>query len=143
MKVLLVDDEEEFRTAIARQLTVRGYTVYEAGTGEDGVAIARETTLDIVILDMRLPGMNGTAALKEIKEISPLTEVIMLTGQATVKAAMEAITMGAFDYMTKPMGIDELIYKMEDAHKKRELTRQQIKAAAPLDENDKNDKQND
>ena len=142
MKVLLVDDEEEFRTAIARQLTVRGYTVYEAGTGEEGVAIARDTTLDIVILDMRRPGMNGTAALKEIKEISPLTEVIMLTGQATVKAAMEAISMGAFDYMTKPMGIDELIYKMEDAHKKRDLTKQQIKAAAPLDKTDRNDKQN-
>jgi DNA-binding NtrC family response regulator len=136
MNVLLVDDEENFRTAVARQLTVRGYNVYEAGTGEQGVAIAREATLDIVILDMRLPGINGTAALKEIKQISPLTEVIMLTGQATVKAAMEAITMGAFDYMTKPMGIDELIYKMEDAHKKRELTKQQIKAATPLDKND-------
>ena len=135
MNVLLVDDEEKFRTAIARQLTVRGYTVHEAGTGEQGVAIARTTTLDIVILDMRLPGMNGTAALKEIKQISPLTEVIMLTGQATVKAAMEAITMGAFDYMTKPMGIDELIYKMEDAHKNRQLNRQQIKAATPLDKN--------
>ena len=135
MNVLLVDDEESFRTAIARQLTVRGYTVYEAGTGEQGVATARTTNLDIVILDMRLPGMNGMEALKGIKQISPLTEVIMLTGQATVKAAMEAITMGAFDYMTKPMGIDELIYKMEDAHKKRQLSKQQIKAAAPADEN--------
>ena len=133
MNVLLVDDEEQFRTAIARQLTVRGYTVHQAGTGEQGVAVVRETPLDLVILDMRLPGINGTATLKEIKRVSPLTEVIMLTGQATVKAAMEAITLGAFDYMTKPIGIDELIYKMEDAHKKRQLATQQIKATTPLD----------
>ncbi|ACN16872.1 two-component system response regulator (Ntr family protein) [Desulforapulum autotrophicum HRM2] len=133
MNVLLVDDEDQFRTAVARQLTVRGYTVHEAGTGEQGIAIAQETRLDLVILDMRLPGINGTATLKEIKRISPLTEVIMLTGQATVKAAMEAITLGAFDYMTKPMGIDELIYKMEDAYKKRQLATQKIKATGPLD----------
>lgn len=132
MRVLLIDDEELFRKAIAKQLGVRGYTVHEAGTGEDGVAIAKAISLDVVILDMRLPGMNGTATLKEIKQVSPLTEVIMLTGQATVKAAMEAISMGAFDYMTKPMGIDELIYKMEDAHKKRQLAKQQIKVAKPL-----------
>jgi DNA-binding NtrC family response regulator len=133
MNVLLVDDEEQFRTAVARQLTVRGYTVHQAGTGEQGITIAREKALDLVILDMRLPGINGTATLKEIKRVSPLTEVIMLTGQATVKAAMEAITLGAFDYMTKPMGIDELIYKMEDAYKKRLLATQQIKATTPLD----------
>ena len=133
MNVLLVDDEEQFRTAIARQLTVRGYTVHQAGTGEQGITIAREKALDLVILDMRLPGINGTATLKEIKRVSPLTEVIMLTGQATVKAAMEAITLGAFDYMTKPMGIDELIYKMEDAYKKRLLATQKIKATTPLD----------
>lgn len=133
MNVLLVDDEEQFRTAIARQLTVRGYTVHQAGTGEQGIAVAQKTQLDLVILDMRLPGINGTATLKEIKRVSPLTEVIMLTGQATVKAAMEAITLGAFDYMTKPMGIDELIYKMEDAYKKRLLATQQIKATTPLD----------
>ncbi len=133
MNVLLIDDEEQFRTAIARQLTVRGYTVHQAGTGELGIAVVRETPLDLVILDMRLPGINGTATLKEIKRVSPLTEVIMLTGQATVKAAMETLTLGAFDYMTKPMGIDELIYKMEDAYKKRLLATQQIKATTPLD----------
>ena len=126
MKVLLVDDEEMFRIAVAKQLSVRGYTVHEAGTGEEGVAMAQKLSLDVVLLDMRLPGMNGTATLKEIKRVSPLTEIIMLTGHATVKAAMEAISMGAFDYMTKPMAIDDLIYKMEDAHKKKQLAKQKI-----------------
>jgi DNA-binding NtrC family response regulator len=127
MKVLLVDDEELFRIAIAKQLTVRGHTVHEAGTGEEGLAMAHDLSLDVVLLDMRLPGMNGTATLKEIKRVSPLTEIIMLTGHATVTAAMEAINMGAFDYMTKPMGINELIYKMEDAYTKKRLTKQQLK----------------
>ncbi|MBI9090655.1 MAG: response regulator [Desulfobacterium sp.] len=129
MKVLLVDDEEQFRTAVAKQLSVRGHTVHGAGTGEAGLAMAKAISPDVVLLDMRLPGMNGTATLKEMKRVSPLTEIIMLTGHATVKAAMEAINMGAFDYMTKPMGINELIYKMEDAYKKKRLAKQQIKVA--------------
>jgi len=121
MKILLVDDEDQFREAVMRQLNTRGYTVYDAATGEDALKMIPGQDIDVTVLDMRMPGMGGAMTLKEIKKISPLTEVIMLTGHATVNTAMETINMGAFDYITKPVKLDELINKMEDAYKQKRL----------------------
>lgn len=121
MKILLVDDEDQFRESVKKQLTIRNYTVYEASSGEDAIELIHKQNIDIVILDMRMPGIDGAVTLKGIKKISPLTEVIMLSGHATVNTAMETIKTGAFDYIPKPVKLDELINKMEDAYRRKEL----------------------
>ncbi|MCK5097790.1 MAG: response regulator, partial [Desulfobacteraceae bacterium] len=111
MKILLVDDEDQFRESVTKQLTIRNYTVYAVSSGEDAIELIHKSDIDIVILDMRMPGISGAATLKEIKRLSPLTEVIMLTGHARVNTAMESIKMGSFDYIPKPVKLDELINK--------------------------------
>ena len=121
MKILLVDDEDQFRESVTKQLAVRNYTVSEVSSGEDAIEFIHGNNIDVVILDMRMPGISGAATLKEIKKLSPLTEVIMLTGHATVNTAMESIKTGAFDYIPKPVKLDELINKIEDAYRKKEL----------------------
>ncbi len=121
MKILLVDDEDQFRESVKKQLTVRNYTVSSVSSGEDAIEFIHQNDIDVVILDMRMPGISGAATLKKIKETSPLTEVIMLTGHATVNTAMKTIKMGAFDYIPKPVKLDVLINKMEDAYRKKEL----------------------
>lgn len=126
MKILLVDDEDQFRESVMKQLINRNYTVHDVSSGEDAIASIQKQTVDIVILDMRMPGISGAATLKEIKKISPLTEIIMLTGHATVNTAMESIKMGAFDYIPKPVKLDELINKIEDAYKKKELKEKKL-----------------
>jgi len=126
MKILLVDDEDQFRESVAKLLAVRNYTVSEVSSGEDAIEFIHGNKIDIVILDMRMPGISGATTLKEIKKLSPLTEVIMLTGHATVNTAMETIKMGAFDYIPKPVKLDELINKMEDAYKKKELKEKKL-----------------
>ncbi|MCD4742678.1 MAG: response regulator [Desulfobacteraceae bacterium] len=126
MKILLVDDEDQFRESVAKQLAVRNYTVSEVSSGEDAIEFIHQNNIDIVILDMRMPGMSGAETLKEIKKLSPLTEIIMLTGHATVNTAMETIKMGAFDYIPKPVKLDELINKIEDAYRKKELKEKKL-----------------
>ena len=121
MKVLLVDDEGRFRQALLRQLSVRGFMVYEADCGEDAVVVVKMEDPDVVILDQEMPGMNGTETFDKIKEINPLIEVIMLTGHATVEIAMAIMKKGAFDYIMKPLNIDELLYKIEDAYTRKIL----------------------
>jgi DNA-binding NtrC family response regulator len=82
--------------------------------------------VDVVVLDVKMPGMDGLEVLKAIKKDHPLIEVIMLTGHASVEAAIEGMELGAFDYLMKPMDIDELLYKVQDAHKKKTLHEEKI-----------------
>lgn len=121
LKVLLVDDEDRFRSALYRQLSVRGFQVFEADCGEKGIEMTAKERPDVVILDQEMPGMNGTEAYDEIKGIDPLIEVIMLTGHATVEIALYIMKKGAFDYIMKPVNIDELLYKIEDAYTRKVL----------------------
>jgi DNA-binding NtrC family response regulator len=126
LKVLLVDDEDRFRNALARQLSVRGFQVFEADCGEKGVEMTAKERPDVVILDQEMPGMNGTEAFDEIKKIDPFIEVIMLTGHATVEIALYIMKKGAFDYIMKPLNIDELLYKIEDAYTRKVLNEKKI-----------------
>lgn len=121
LKVLLVDDEDRFRSALSRQLSVRGFQVFEADCGEMGIEMSARERPDVVILDQEMRGMNGTEAYDEIKRIDPLIEVIMLTGHATVEIALYIMKKGAFDYIMKPVNIDELLYKIEDAYTRKVL----------------------
>lgn len=118
IRLLLVDDEADFRRAIARRLTKRGITSAEAATGEECLRLLAEQPMDVVVLDVKMPGMNGIEVLGRIKEKYPETEVILLTGHATTPDGVAGIKSGAFDYLTKPIELEQLISKIHQAHDK-------------------------
>ncbi len=120
-KVLLVDDEEDFREATARQLSVRGFLVQTADSGEAALELVRRDPPEVVVLDQQMPGMSGGETFVAIKKINPLVEVIMLTGNTSVDNAIELMQMGTFDYLMKPINLDELLYKIEDAYTRKQL----------------------
>ena len=114
-KLLLVDDDPNFRDLTARNFRRRGYTVEEADCGEAALATLEKHDFDIVILDVSMPGMTGIEVLEKINESTADTEVIMLTGETTIKTAVDAMKLGAIDYLTKPVEMDELIIVVEKA----------------------------
>ena len=117
--ILLVDDEDHFREATNKQLTARGYTVYESDSGFDAIKIVRHENPEVVVLDQKMPGMDGIETLKEIKKVRPETQVIMLTGHGSTQAAAETGRHDVFKYMQKPCGINELIEGIEAARQER------------------------
>ena len=128
-KVLLVDDEEIFREATARQLTVRGFVVQTVASGEAALELIKNEPPEVVVLDQEMPGMHGSETFIEIKKINPLVEVIMLTGNTSVDNAIELMQRGTFDYLMKPINIDELLYKIEDAYTRKQLNEEQQREA--------------
>ena len=127
-KVLIVDDEDHFRSALAKQLEVRGYRVKDTNNGEDAIKIVRHKNPDIVILDQKMPGMDGIQTLKELKKIRPEVQVIMLTGHGSATSARVSGKYDVFRYLAKPCVISELIEVIESAkeEKKYEMARQEI-----------------
>ena len=119
--VMLIDDEQEFIEPLAKRLERRNLRGLKAASGDTGLEIIRQTSVDVVALDMRMPGMDGIEVLQAIKAFDPAIEVVMLTGHASVEAAFEGLEKGAFDYLMKPVGIDELLFKLQDAHKARTI----------------------
>jgi len=129
-KILLVDDEEEFLSTLAKRLTARNFSVRKALSGEEALRELRELPdTDVVLLDVKMPGMDGIQTLREIKARHPLTEVIMLTGHATIESAVEGMKLGAFDYLMKPCDMEELSSKAAAAGKKRREHLDKILAA--------------
>ncbi len=124
-KILLVDDEDVFREATARQLTVRGFIVLTAEGGEKALDLVKNEAPEVVVLDQEMPGMHGSETFLEIKKINPLIEVIMLTGNTSVDNAIELMQRGTFDYLMKPINIDDLLYKIEDAYTRKKLNEKQ------------------
>ncbi len=118
IRLLLVDDEEHFRHILAKRLIKRGMTPEQAGTGEACLSLLEEKTMDVVVLDVRMPGMNGIEVLHHIKRRYPKTEVILLTGHATPQDGVEGIKSGAFDYLSKPIEMEHLLSKIKQAHEK-------------------------
>jgi len=118
-RILIVDDEEDFAGALAERLTIREYDVTTSFTGQDALEKIKAHNYDIVILDVKMPGTDGIDVLKEIKGIKPLTEVIMLTGNATVETAIEGMKLGAYDYLMKPCETEDLTEKINNAYRKK------------------------
>jgi len=115
IKVLMVDDEEQFRSTTKKILNKKGFETILAGSGEEAIEKLKENP-DVVILDIKMPGMDGHQALNEMKKLSPELPVIMLTGHGALPSAREALVEGAFDYLTKPCDIDLLSSKIKDAY---------------------------
>jgi DNA-binding NtrC family response regulator len=126
--VLFVDDEEDYLTTLLKRMRKRNIDAAGVGSGEEALTHLAKQPADVVVLDVRMPGMNGIETLRKIKELSPLTEVIMLTGHASLEVAREGMELGAFDYLMKPVAIDELLYKLEDAYKKKAIQEAKIDA---------------
>jgi DNA-binding response OmpR family regulator len=132
-RILLVDDEEQFVQALSERLTLRGYDVTTSLSGEDALEKLKHFNYEVVILDIAMPGLDGVTTLREIKKFKPLTEVIMLTGHATVETAIEGMKLGAADYLVKPCDTEELMAKINKAHQKKAGTEERIREAKVKD----------
>lgn len=118
-KVLLLDDEVEFGSALAERLRLRDYDATAVSQAEDALTFIRSDPPDVVLLDLRMPGMDGIEVLKIIKQINPSIEVIMLTGHGDTQTVEQGMKSGAFQYVMKPIDIGELILRIDKAVKKR------------------------
>ena len=129
MKLMLVDDEIRFLETTSGVLARKGYQAETASGGQEALEKLAADPVDVVILDVKMPGMGGLTALREIKLRHPLIEVIMLTGHGTIETAVEGMKTGAFDYLTKPCDINELIVKSEEAAARKRSMEDKIQVA--------------
>jgi DNA-binding NtrC family response regulator len=116
-RVLLVDDEEEFVSALSERLMLRGIEVDSALNGEEALTKLVEKGFEVVILDVMMPGLGGLEVLRQIKSTYPNTQVILLTGHGSTREGIEGMRLGAFDYLIKPVDIEEMLEKMKEAAK--------------------------
>lgn len=123
-KILIIDDEPEFADGMAGHLTESGYLVKVAYNGEDGLAKFRAGVFDLVFTDLKMPGMDGMAVLRDIKSSDSRVSVVMLTGHGTIEAAVQAIKEGAYDFVTKPATLSHLEVVIERALEKHRLVKQ-------------------
>ncbi|MGD8659893.1 MAG: response regulator [Desulfobacterales bacterium] len=128
-RVLLVDDEKDFVEMLGLRLEEAGEIVTPAHNGQECLTILEKKEIDVVILDILMPGMDGITTLKEIKKRFPLVEVIMLTGHGTTESAVQGMKLGAFDYLLKPAPFEELTAKLEAARKRKDEQAERIRKA--------------
>ncbi|MEJ5329187.1 MAG: response regulator [Desulfobaccales bacterium] len=130
IRVLVVDDEARFRTTLAKMLRSRGLVVEAVGSGEECLTELDDRPYDVVLLDIRMPGLGGLETLRLLKERHPEVEVVMLSGHANLDTAIELLKLGAYDYLVKPCPLEEVLLKIENAfEKKQELERIKAQAA--------------
>jgi DNA-binding NtrC family response regulator len=128
--VLLVDDEIPFVETMTKRLSKRDLNIISAFSGEEALeALNKNRNTDVIILDVKMPGMDGIETLGRIRKQFPLMEVIMLTGHATVETAIEGMKLGAFDYLMKPCEIEQLMTKVKEAARKKRDHEEKIREA--------------
>lgn len=115
LKVLLVDDEEEFVTTLAERLSLRGMATRIATDGEQALRAVEADPPHVVVLDLMMPGIKGTEALRRIKAGHPTVQVILLTGHGSARDGIEGMKLGAFDYLMKPLRLEDLLEKLHEA----------------------------
>ena len=119
VRVLLVDDEEEFVETLADRLQMRDLEASTAHNGEEALSVVKEDEPDVIVLDLKMPGIDGIEVLRRVKKAYPRVEVIILTGHGSQKDEEAARSLGAFDYVTKPADLDKLVPRIRDAFKHR------------------------
>lgn len=129
IKVLITDDEKDFAETLGERLELRNLAVTTVFSGESALELIKEIDFDVIILDVLMPGLSGIELLKEIKAVKPLTEVIMLTGAATINNAIEGMKLGAFDFLMKPADTDLLEEKIKEAHEIKVRHEERIRKA--------------
>ncbi len=129
ISVLLVDDEVGFVESLAKRLKIRQFEVHQAFDAETATRILADNPgIDVVVLDVKMPGTDGLTAIKTIKRRHPLVEVILLSGHANLETSVGGMALGAFDYLLKPVHLDELVYKVEDAYRRKALQEEKIRS---------------
>src|SRR5205823_1124758 len=126
LRVLFVDDEVPLQEVMRTELPRMGHEVTVCPDGRAAVKALEKTTFDAAILDLRMPGMSGIDVLEHLKTVSPDTEAVVMTGHATTETAMQALRLGAFDYVLKPCKLDEIEAILRKIAEKRELTHKNI-----------------
>ena len=129
IRLLLVDDEPDFKEVMLKHLSRKGIRLSVAECCLDALDLLETTPADVIIMDMNMPGMNGIQCLRKVKERWPLTEVIILTGHASVQSGIEGMQSGAFDYCIKPIDVRELLEKVELAAQKALINREDAQAS--------------
>ena len=122
-RILLVDDEVVFANNMCRLLQSRGYHPVAVNSGESALELLREREFDVVVLDLRMPGLDGVTTLREIRDARHPAEVLILTGHGAIDSAFEAVKLGAFDYLAKPCAVEDLVAKIDAASAKKESRR--------------------
>lgn len=129
VRVLLVDDEKEFVDVLAERLETRGFAVTKALSGDEGIGKLREKEVDVVVLDVLMPVKSGVETLRDIKQLNPIIEVIMLTGHGTIESAIEGLKLGAYDYLMKPTETENLVAKILRAYARKSEQEERIRRA--------------
>ena len=135
INILIVDDERDFAEILSLRLTDAGHRVRTAFSGQEALSVLAETEddalpeIDVIILDIKMPGMDGIETLKQVKMKYPVVEVILLTGHGDVDTAVKGLKSGAFDYLLKPADFDELTAKLEAARKQRDAHAERLREA--------------
>ncbi len=129
IRVLLVDDEEQFVEVLSQRLMTRDFEVMTALSGDEALSVLERVDVDVVVLDVMMPGRDGISTLQEFKRIKPLTEVIMLTGNTTVETAITGMKLGAYDYLLKPTDTAVLVEKLNGASKRKKEQEERIRNA--------------
>ena len=128
-RILLVDDEERFRTTLGKRLAERELEVATVGSGREAIEEVKNKLYDVVILDIKMPGIDGIETLAEIRKIKPGLEVILLTGYGSIDSAVEGMRLGAYDYILKPCDIEQLMEKIYGAYEVKAARDERIRQA--------------
>jgi DNA-binding NtrC family response regulator len=120
-RILLVDDEVVFANNMSKLLTRRGYQVKAVNGGDEALRALMDNPFDVMVLDLKMPGMDGIATMQEMRKLGLFTEILILTGHGSIDTALEAIQLGAYDYVTKPVEIAELLSKIEAAFERKTI----------------------
>jgi DNA-binding NtrC family response regulator len=126
INLLIVDDEEQFLESISKRLSVRGFNVIAVDRGEKALAAAQENPIDIALVDLKMPGINGEETLKALKQAYRWMEIVILTGHGSVESAVECTQSGAYSYLQKPCELDKLLDVLVSAYKKKVMNKQNI-----------------
>jgi DNA-binding NtrC family response regulator len=127
INLLIVDDEEQFLKSMTKWLEVRDFNVIPVDRGEKAIEAARTQPIDIALVDLKMPGMDGEQTLEALKSEHPWLEVVILTGHGSVDSAVECTKMGAWSYLQKPCELDRLLSVLTDAYKKKVMNKMDIK----------------
>ena len=128
-KVLIVDDEKDFVEMFSLRLQEMGERVFTAYSGKECLDILERETIDVIVLDIKMPGMDGIETLREIKKRHPIVEVILLTGHGAIDTAVTGMKLGAYDYLLKPADAKEMTKKLEGARKRKDEQEDRIRKA--------------
>ncbi|GAB6093894.1 response regulator [Desulfatiferula olefinivorans] len=129
VKVLVVDDEKEYTETLAQRLSIRDFAVTPVFSGESALSVLEKVDIDVVVMDVNMPGLSGIEALKAMKKTKPLIPVLLLTGEGTIQNAIEGMKQGAFDFLLKPAETDLLVQKINEAYELKAMHDERIRQA--------------